>query len=72
MKPQLSTIVMHFEGMRLISAWHESLFFKKHVGLRDGPNKPQLRAIARIWREGSTVWYHQIYSAGLDPFSIPD
>ena len=32
----------------LISAWHKSPFSEKRV--RDGPNKHQLRAVARIWR----------------------
>ena len=37
-------------------------FFQKHV--RDGPNKLQLRAVAGIWRGGSTKY------TLLDPSSI--
>ena len=46
MKPQLyiPTILIHFKVM-LISAWKNRLF-QKHV--RDGPNKPSLRAVAQI------------------------
>ena len=45
-------ILMHFKAMPHFGVTRIA-FFQKHVC--DGPNKPQLRAVAQIWR-GDLTW----------------
>ena len=59
--PAIPTSLMHFKAMPYFGvAWITCL--QKHVC--GGPNEPQIPAVARIQRKGSTVWHHQIYSVG--------
>ena len=60
-KLQAPTILVHFKKNALFQCDLNRLLLNMYVMVQI---YPQFRATTRIWRRGSTLWYHQIFSVG--------